>query len=170
MSWGGTNIALGVFHSTQNFGNFSWRSNGTDHYFMFGPTRIIATTFEDGPLWPVWSFHCPFPFDKIVVSSTALLHPMPTFSGLGQISSADCIIPFREWNFQNFNPEFLLNRKHSLIIRRSCAQAAPGGHWCLHVTLAPRGPDNHMQGILDFMGSEHWAPFNFSYSKASYEN
>ena len=99
---------------------------------MFGPTRIIATTFEDGPLWPVWSFHCPFPFDKIVVSSTALLHPMPTFSGLGQISSADCIISFREWNFQNFNPEFLLNRKRSLIMRRSCALAAPGGHWCLH--------------------------------------
>ena len=48
--------------------------------------------------------------------------------------------------------------------------AAPGGHWCLHVTFAPRWPDNHMQGILDFMGSEHWAPFSFSYSKASYEN
>ena len=48
--------------------------------------------------------------------------------------------------------------------------AAPGDHWCLHVTFAPRWPDNHMQGILDFMGSEHWAPFNFSYSKASYEN
>ena len=81
---------------------------------------------------------------------TKLLSPVPLFcilyqtcSGLGQISSADCIIPFREWNFQNFNPEFLLNRKCSLLIWQSCALAAPGGPWCLHVTFAPRWPDNH---------------------------
>ena len=77
-----------------------------------------------------------------------------TCSGLGQISSADSTIPFREWNFQNFNPEFLLNRKHSLLLWQSCALAAPGGHWCLHVTFALRWPDNHMLGILDFIGSE----------------
>ena len=53
---------------------------------------------------------------------------------------------------------------------QSCALAAPSGHWCLHVAFACRWPDNHMQGIPDFMGSEPWAPFNFSYSKTSYEN
>ena len=81
--------------------------------FMSGPTRIFATTIEGGPLWPVWSFHCPFPFDKIAVSTTPLL--------------------------------------------------LPG---------APRWPDNH-----NYAGNPRfyrfrtvWAPFNFSYSKASCEN
>ena len=95
-----------------------------------------------------------------------------TCSGLGQISSADSTIPFREWNFQNFNPEFLLNRKRSQLIWQSCALAAPGGHWCLHITFAPWWPDNH-----NYAGNPRfyrfrtvWAPFNFSYSKASCEN
>ena len=41
---------------------------------------IFGTSFEGGPLWPVWSFRsiwpkCPFPFDKIVVPSIDLLSP-----------------------------------------------------------------------------------------------
>ena len=46
----------------------------------FGLTAIFGTSFEGGPLWPVWSFRsiwpkCPFPFDKIVVPSIYLLSP-----------------------------------------------------------------------------------------------
>ena len=46
----------------------------------FGLTAIFGTSFEGGPLWPVWSFRsiwpkCPFPFDKIVVPSIDLLSP-----------------------------------------------------------------------------------------------
>ena len=46
----------------------------------FGLTAIFGTSFEDGPLWPVWSFRsvapkCPFAFDKIVVPSIDLLSP-----------------------------------------------------------------------------------------------
>ena len=72
-------VSRGAFHLTQNSGNFGWhiKWNGP---FRFGPTGIFGTSFEGGPLWPVWSFRsvgpkCPFPFDKIVVPSTALLHP-----------------------------------------------------------------------------------------------
>ena len=74
-----TRVSRGAFHLTQNSGNFGWhiKWNGP---FRFGPTGIFGTSFEGGPLWPVWSFRsvgpkCPFPFDKIVVPSTALLHP-----------------------------------------------------------------------------------------------
>ena len=72
-------VSRGAFHLTPNSGNFGWhiKWNGP---FRFGPTGIFGTSFEGGPLWPVWSFRsvgpkCPFPFDKIVVPSTALLHP-----------------------------------------------------------------------------------------------
>ena len=63
--------------------------NRTDHV---GP---IGTSFKGGPLWPVCSFlsvgpKCPFPFDKIVVHSAALLHPAyknnnQTRGGLGRV-------------------------------------------------------------------------------------
>ena len=69
-------------------------SNGTDA-FWFGLTGLFGTSFEGGPLWPVWSFQsvgpkCPFPFDKIVISSTALLYPAhknnnQTWGGLGRV-------------------------------------------------------------------------------------
>ena len=45
----------GAFHSTQNSGNFGWYIEW-DGPFRFGPTRIFRTSFEDGPLWPDWSF------------------------------------------------------------------------------------------------------------------
>ena len=46
----------------------------------FGLTAIFGTSFEGGPLWPVWSFRsigpkCAFPFDKIVIPSIDLLSP-----------------------------------------------------------------------------------------------
>ena len=48
--------------------------------FRFGPTGIFGTSFEGGPLRLVWLSRsvgpkCPFPFDKIVVPSTAVLYP-----------------------------------------------------------------------------------------------
>ena len=72
-------LTRGAFHSTQNSGNFGWyiKWNGP---FRFGLTGIFGTSFEGGPLWPLWSFRsvgpkCPFPFAKIVVPSTALFYP-----------------------------------------------------------------------------------------------
>ena len=66
-------MTLRAFHSTQNSGNFGWyiKWNGP---FRFGPTGILGTSFEGGPLWPVEP-KFPFPFEKFVVSSISLLHP-----------------------------------------------------------------------------------------------
>ena len=71
--------SMGAFHSTQNFRIFDWY-NKWNGPFRFRLTGIFGTSFEGGPLWPVWSFRsvgpkCPFPFDKIVVPSTAVLYP-----------------------------------------------------------------------------------------------
>ena len=69
-------MTLGAFHSTQNSGNFGWyiKWNGP---FRFGPTGILGTSFEGGPLWPVGPVEpkFPFAFDKFVVPSTSLLYP-----------------------------------------------------------------------------------------------
>ena len=84
----------GRFSFSSKFRNFrleiKWRGP-----FRFGPTGIFGTTFEGGPLWLVWSFlsvgpKCPFPFDKIVGPSTALLNPAyknsnQTRGGLGRV-------------------------------------------------------------------------------------
>ena len=69
-------MTLGAFHSTQNSGNFGWyiKWNGP---FRFGPTGILGTSFERGPLWPVGPVEpkFPFPFDKFIVPSTSLPYP-----------------------------------------------------------------------------------------------
>ena len=57
--------------------------------FCFGLTGIFGNTFEDGPLWPAWSFQlvgpkCPLPFDKIVV---CLQEQQPNVRRLG----FDCV-------------------------------------------------------------------------------
>ena len=87
-------MVKGAFHSTQNSGNFGWyiKWNGQ---FRFGPTGIFGTSFDSGPLWPVWSFRSvgqkrSFPFDKIIIPSTALLYPAyknnnQTRGGLGRV-------------------------------------------------------------------------------------
>ena len=67
------------FHSTRNSRNFGWNIKW-NRLIRFGLTGIFGTSFEGGPLWPVWSFRsvglkCPFPFDEIVVPNTALLFP-----------------------------------------------------------------------------------------------
>ena len=48
--------------------------------FCFGLTGIFGNTFEDGPLWPAWSFQlvgpkCPLPFDKTIFPRTDQLYP-----------------------------------------------------------------------------------------------
>ena len=53
--------------------------NRTDH-LGFDPTWIFGSSFEGGSLWPVGLSRsvgpkCLFPFDKIVVSSTAFSYP-----------------------------------------------------------------------------------------------
>ena len=97
-----------TFHSTQKSANFGWyiKWNGP---FRFGPTRIFGTSFEGGPLWPLWSFRsagpkCPFPFEKIVVPSATLF--CPAYKNNNQ---TECTVPLGMWNFQNFRPKFLLS-------------------------------------------------------------
>ena len=70
--------------------------------FWFGSTGIFGTSFEGEPLWPFWSFRSVgpkslFPFDKIVVPCTALLHPAYTSNnqtrgGLGRVFNRN--VPF----------------------------------------------------------------------------
>lgn len=70
----------GAFLLTQNSVNFNWciKWNGP---LWFGLTGIFETSFESGPLCLVGLSRsvgqkiCPFPFDKLVVLSTALLSP-----------------------------------------------------------------------------------------------
>ena len=144
----------------------SRRSNGTDHLCPVRPEYLR-------PQLKVVHFHqsghfiAPFHLTKLLSLLPLLLQNM---QWLGSDKFSWLYHSIQRVKFPKFQSWILLNRKCSLLIWQSCALAAPGGPWCLHVTFAPRWPDNHMQGILDFMGSEHWAPFNFSYSKASYEN
>ena len=73
----------------------------------FGLTAIFGTSFEGGPLWPIWSFRsvgpkCPFPFDKIVVPSIDLLSPAyknnnRTRGSLGRVCAFEMNGIFAEW-------------------------------------------------------------------------
>ena len=88
-----------------------------DRPLQFSPTRIFGTSFESGPLWPLWSFRsatpkCPFPFEKIVVPSAALF--CPAYKNNNQ---SECTVPSGAWNFQNFKPKFLLSGE---CPRKSC--------------------------------------------------
>ena len=67
------------------------------------------TNFEGGPLLPVWSFRSvgpkyPFPFDKIVVPSTALFILLTrtitkrAVAWVGSVQSY-CAVPLGSWNF-----------------------------------------------------------------------
>ena len=115
-----TRSCIWAFHSTQNSWNFGWYIKW-NRPFRFGPTRIFETRFEGSPLWPVRSFlsvgpKCPFPLDKIVFPSTALLYPAyknnnQTRAGLIGSLQPECTVPLGTWNFRNFKPEFLLNGK-----------------------------------------------------------
>ena len=117
------NKSMGAFHATQKSGNFSWYIKWNQP-FWFGPTRILGSSFEGGPLWLVWSFQfvgpkCPFPFDKIVSPqyrsfvSCILLTRTITKCAVAWVGSVqpECTIPLGTWNFRNFKLEFLLNGK-----------------------------------------------------------
>ena len=78
---------------------------------------IFGTSFEGGPLWPVQLSRSvgpkyPFPFDKSVVPSTALLYSA-TKRAVAWVRSLQPggTVPLGMWNFRNFKPEFLLNGK-----------------------------------------------------------
>ena len=68
-------VSRGAFHLTQNSGNFGWhiKWNGP---FRFGPTGIFGTSLKVVHFDRSRHFgRSVGPFDKIVVPSTALLHP-----------------------------------------------------------------------------------------------
>ena len=119
--------SVGTFHSTQNSGNFSWyiEWNGP---FWFGPTWIFGTSFEGGPLWPVWSFQpvgrkCPSPFDKIMLSPVVLFWILliknnnQTRGGLDQVC-ADVSFHWACEISKISNQNFLLNGKHPVFCYR----------------------------------------------------
>ena len=68
-------------------------SNGTDHFDLVR-TEYLGPSC--GPLLAVWLVgpKCPFPFDKIVVPSTALIYPASknnnhTHGGLGEVRATE---------------------------------------------------------------------------------
>ena len=69
---------------------------------------------------------------------------------------------------KDFLPRFILTfESHEGL--QGCALAKPGGPWVPNFrSWATRKSQifrtNHMLGTLDFTGSVHWAPFNFSKS------
>ena len=87
--------------------------------------RFAAVFFEGGPLSPVWSFRsvgpkCSFPFDKIVVPSTAPLYAgyknnNQMRGGLGRVCATRMYRSIGLVNFRNFKSEFLLNGKRPWI-------------------------------------------------------
>ena len=101
-----------------NFGRYiKWNEP-----FRFSPTGIFGTSFEGGPVWPVWSVRpkCPFLFDKIVVPSTALLYPAyrnnnQTRGGLCQVWATG--IPF-DWTREISE---ISNRNFGLMLRPGIA-------------------------------------------------
>ena len=110
----------GTFHWTQNSGNFGWFIKW-NRLFWFGLTGIFGTSFDGGPVWLVWSFwlvrpKSPFPFDKIVVPSTALLYPAyennnQTHSGLGQVCATGMYCSIGHVKFPKFQTRFFVEWK-----------------------------------------------------------
>ena len=115
-----SSIPRGTFHSTQNSGNFGWyiKWNGP---VRFGPTGIFETSYKGGPLWPVWSFWSvgpknPFPFDKIVVPSTAVLNPAyknnnQTCGGLGRVCATGMYCSIGHVKFPKFQTRIFVKWK-----------------------------------------------------------
>ena len=104
--------------------NFGWYTkwNGP---FRFGPTGIVGTSFEGGLVWPVWSFRSvgpkrPFPFDKIVVYSAALLHPAyknnnQTRGGLGGVCATGMHSSIGHVKFLKFQTGIFVEWKAPLL-------------------------------------------------------
>ena len=64
-------MVLGVFHLTQNSGNFGWYGP-----FRFGPSEILGTSFErstlTGPVLDRSDRNAPFHLTKLFVPSTVV--------------------------------------------------------------------------------------------------
>ena len=77
------------------------------HKHFIDPTNCSWVS-EDWLVGP----KCPFPFEKIVVPSTALLYSA-TKRAVAWVGSLQPVgtVPLGTWNFRNFKPEFLLNGK-----------------------------------------------------------
>ena len=73
------------------------------------------------PLWPVWSFRsvrpkCPFPFDKIVVPSTALLkNNNQTRGGLGPVCATGMYCSIGHVKFPKFQTGIFVKWKAPII-------------------------------------------------------
>ena len=101
-------------------------SNGTDHFGLVQPEysgqALKDVQFDrSGYLGRSVGPQCPFPFDKIVVPSTALLYPAyknnnQTRGGLSRVCTTG-MCPLSKWNFRNFKPEFFLNGKRPKTFR-----------------------------------------------------
>ena len=107
----------------------SFMLSNTFHVFKYLDihmlTHELVVNCEAAPLWPVSSFRlvgpkCPFPFDKIVLPSTTLLHPTyknnnQMCHGLGCVCTPQNAVPWHTWNFWNFKLDFLLDRKRLMF-------------------------------------------------------
>lgn len=82
---------------------------------------------------------------------------------------------FVGWAFYSILPgEWPIYMYAAILQPDGCAPVVPNGPW--HLTFAPQWLQNlcslhrsHMLSILDYTGSRHWAPFNFSWGTANLE-
>ena len=90
-------------------------SNGKDHFGLVRPEYSVH--FDRSGYFAVGRTETfLFPFDKIVVPSTALLYPSyknnnQTRGGLRRVMQPECTVTLGTWNWRNFKPGFLLNGK-----------------------------------------------------------
>ena len=110
----------GAFLFNPKFRKF-WLESKQNRPSWFGLVRIFDNTFEGGTLWtvllvwPKWQF----PFDIIVVTSTAHLYPAykyppkHTVAWVRSVQLECTSVPLGCVEFfQNFKQEFLLNGTH----------------------------------------------------------
>ena len=94
-------------------------SNGTDHFGLVRPEfsgpalKVVHFDRSVGP-------NCPFPFDKTVVPSIALLYPAyknnnQTRGGLGRVCATGMYRSIGHVEFPTFQMGILLNGKHPIF-------------------------------------------------------
>ena len=128
--WGSTNgFVTDRWAAYRNQGHFPfspkfrkfWSETQCNGPFWFGPTGVFGTSFEGGPLRSTQSFQlvrrkCPFPFVKIAVSSTILLHPAynnnkQMCGGLGLICAARMYRSTGHMEFPKFHTRIFVEWK-----------------------------------------------------------
>ena len=100
-------------------------SNGTDHFGLVrpeysGPALKVVHFDRSGHFGRSVGPKCPFPFDKIVVPSTALLYPAyknnnQTRGGLGRVCATGMYRSIGHVEFPTFQMGLLLNGKHPIF-------------------------------------------------------